>query len=122
MHYLSGEIMSVLTHTQAVQQNIHDVEKMYVKLSKMRSDMQVVMFNVSSSDDVSRPHIMINGEDAESLMTSIADLLFNSAQLLKTIHTPLQTIKEQVRKELIEELRMQHSARGELIEKLKGAK
>ena len=111
--------MSVLTQTQAVQQNIYEVEKMYVKLSKMRDDMQVVMLNVSRPDEVSRPHIMINGEDAETLMTHIADLLFNSAQLLKTIHTPLQTIKEQVRKELIEELRLEHAARGALIENLK---
>lgn len=112
--------MSVLTQTKAVQDNIYEVEKMYVKLRAMQNNMQVVMLNGSPrAGKAARPHIMINGEDAENLMDSIAELLFNSAQLLKTINTPLITIKEQVRQEVIEELISAHKARGGLLKNLR---
>lgn len=113
--------MSVITQTRAVQDNIHEVEKMYVKLRGIQRNLQVVMLRTPQKPGkVSRPHIMINGEDAENLLTNIADLLFNSAQLLKTINTPLVTLKEQVRREVIEELIAEHRTRGQtLIQKLR---
>lgn len=108
--------MSVISQTRAVQDNIHEVEKMYVKLRGMQQNMQVVMLSTpQKAGQVSRPHIMINGEDAETLMNNIADLLFNSAQLLKTINTPLLTIKEQVRREVIQDLIAEHRARGRTL-------
>lgn len=113
--------MSVHAQTQALQENIFEVEKMYVKLRGMQNNMQVVMLNgPHKSGKVTRPHIMINGEDAENLMANISELLFNSAQLLKTINMPLTTLKEQVRREVIEELIQEHRTRGQtLIQKLR---
>lgn len=112
--------MGVVSQTKAVQDSIYDVERMYVKLRGMQKNMQVVMLSAPhKAGKVSRPHILINGEDAETLMDNIADLLFNCAQLLKTIDKPIQTIKEQVRKEVIEELVAEHRARGELLKRLR---
>ena len=68
-----------------------------------------------------RPHVMINGEDAEVLLKDIAKLLFNSAQLLKTIDTPLLTIKKQVRREVIEELVAAHRVRGDLLNEVRNS-
>jgi hypothetical protein len=108
--------MNVISQTQALQQNIFEVEKMYVKLRGMQNNMQVVMLNgPHKTGKVARPHIMINGEDAEKLMGHISELLFNSAQLLKTVNSPLGVLKEQVRREVIEELIQEHRARGQTL-------
>lgn len=112
--------MSVITQTKAVQENIYEVERMYVKLRTMQQNMQVVMLNTQPpTGKAARPHVMINGEDAEALLKDISKLLFNSAQLLKTINTPLTTIKKQVRREVIEELVSAHRMRGNLLNDLK---
>lgn len=115
--------MSAITQTKAVQDNIYEVEKMYVKLRAMQHNMQVVMLNTRPhTGKAARPHVMINGEDAETLLKDIANLLFNSAQLLKTINTPLVTIKKQVRREVIEELVTAHRARGAVLDEVRNSK